>query len=98
MSHAPDPEMMAYDGFDERPFLVFWEITRACALACKHCRAEAQRHPHELNREASSRLIQQLAEMKPLMRRDCLDLVPPPFFTRSMSPSRICSTSSVLAC
>lgn len=30
---------MAYDGFDERPFLVFWEITRACALACKHCRA-----------------------------------------------------------
>ena len=38
---------MNYDGFDERPFLVFWEITRACALACRHCRAEAQsqRHP-----------------------------------------------------
>jgi MoaA/NifB/PqqE/SkfB family radical SAM enzyme len=33
--------------------LVFWEITRACALSCKHCRAEAQshRHPDELNRE-----------------------------------------------
>jgi AdoMet-dependent heme synthase len=87
MSHAPDPEMMAYDGFDERPFLVFWEITRACALACRHCRAEAQshRHPQELNREESSRLIQQLAELKPpmliltggdpLMRTDCLDLV-----------------------
>jgi MoaA/NifB/PqqE/SkfB family radical SAM enzyme len=44
---------MNCDGFDERPFLVFWEITRACALSCKHCRAEAQshRHPDELNRE-----------------------------------------------
>jgi MoaA/NifB/PqqE/SkfB family radical SAM enzyme len=33
--------------------LVFWEITRACALSCKHCRAEAQshRHPDESNRE-----------------------------------------------
>ena len=78
---------MEYDGFDERPFLVFWEITRACALACKHCRAEAQshRHPDELNREESSQLIQELAELKPpmliltggdpLMRRDALDLV-----------------------
>lgn len=80
-------ESMAYDGFDARPFLVFWEITRACALACKHCRAEAQshRHPDELNREESSRLIRQLAELKPpmliltggdpLMRTDALDLV-----------------------
>lgn len=78
---------MGYDGFDQRPFLVFWEITRACALACKHCRAEAQarRHPQELNREEASRLIGQLAELKPpmvvltggdsLMRADALDLV-----------------------
>lgn len=27
--------------FDERPILVFWESTKACLLACKHCRAEA---------------------------------------------------------
>ena len=78
---------MAYDGFDDRPFLVFWEITRACALACKHCRAEAQshRHPEELTRAEASKLIQQLAEMNPpmlvltggdpLMRTDALDLV-----------------------
>lgn len=78
---------MAYEGFDDRPFLVFWEITRACALACKHCRAEAQpqRHADELNRAEALRLIQQLAEWKPpmliltggdpLMRSDCLDLV-----------------------
>ncbi len=28
--------------FSERPMLVYWEITRSCDLACKHCRAEAQ--------------------------------------------------------
>ena len=78
---------MNYDGFDHHPFLVFWEITRACALACRHCRAEAQprRHPEELNRAESSRLIQQLAELAPpmliltggdpLMRTDALALV-----------------------
>ena len=36
--------------FDETPFLVIWEVTRACALACVHCRAEAVpcRDPREL--------------------------------------------------
>lgn len=24
------------------PFIVIWEVTRACALKCLHCRAEAQ--------------------------------------------------------
>ena len=27
--------------FDRRPILVFWETTRACTLACRHCRASA---------------------------------------------------------
>jgi MoaA/NifB/PqqE/SkfB family radical SAM enzyme len=75
-----------YD-FDDRPFLVFWEITRACALACSHCRAEAmpRRHPDELDHGESKRLIDQLVELNPpmliltggdpLMRRDALDLV-----------------------
>jgi radical SAM protein len=31
--------------FDRRPILVFWETTRACSLACAHCRAEAQIEP-----------------------------------------------------
>jgi MoaA/NifB/PqqE/SkfB family radical SAM enzyme len=26
--------------FNQRPFTVVWETTRACALACVHCRAE----------------------------------------------------------
>lgn len=75
-----------YD-FDDRPFLVFWEITRACALACSHCRAEAQpqRHPEELDHAEALCLIDQLAGWKPpmliltggdpLMRRDAMELV-----------------------
>jgi radical SAM protein len=31
--------------FDDRPLLVFWETTKACLLACSHCRANAQRDP-----------------------------------------------------
>lgn len=80
------PVTEGYD-FDDRPFLVFWEITRACALACSHCRAEAQprRHPGELDPTDSLSLIEQLAEWEPpmliltggdpLMRRDAIDLV-----------------------
>ncbi|MEO0017087.1 MAG: hypothetical protein RLZZ522_370 [Verrucomicrobiota bacterium] len=78
--------MAAYD-FDERPFLVFWEITRSCALACSHCRAEAmpRRHPDELDSAQAKHLIDQLVELAPpmliltggdpLMRRDWLELV-----------------------
>lgn len=74
------------DPFAERPFLVFWEITRACALACQHCRAEAQpkRHPDELSEREAIRLVEQLAVLAPpmliltggdpLMRRDVLDI------------------------
>ena len=29
--------------FDRAPMLVYWELTRACPLACRHCRAEAIR-------------------------------------------------------
>ena len=27
--------------FSQRPMLVFWETTRACSVACRHCRASA---------------------------------------------------------
>ena len=72
---------------NERPFLVFWEVTRACALACRHCRAVAQPRPHpdELTHEEALRLIDQLAELRPpmlvltggdpVMRPDILELV-----------------------
>ncbi len=48
--------------FNERPILVFWESTRACLLACKHCRAEAiaQPMPGELSTEEGFRFIESL--------------------------------------
>jgi radical SAM protein len=48
--------------FDQAPFLVIWEVTRACALACVHCRADAipQRNPCELTTEQGFSLIDQV--------------------------------------
>ena len=36
-----------YD-FTRNPMLVYWEMTQACMLACRHCRAEAMPSPHPL--------------------------------------------------
>jgi radical SAM protein len=51
--------------FDQRPFLVCWETTSACDLACVHCRASAQSEPapDELNFEESMRLVLEVHEM-----------------------------------
>jgi AdoMet-dependent heme synthase len=45
--------------FNLRPFTVVWETTRACDLACVHCRAEAnpQRSAAELSFEAAQELV-----------------------------------------
>lgn len=47
----------------DRPLLVIWEATRACALACVHCRAEAApgRDPRELDTDEATRLMEQVA-------------------------------------
>jgi AdoMet-dependent heme synthase len=49
--------------FGQRPMLVFWETTRACLLACRHCRASAttQPPPGELDAAAGRDLIEQVA-------------------------------------
>ena len=49
--------------FHERPILVFWEATRACLLACRHCRAEAMEQPlpGELSTEEALRFVASLA-------------------------------------
>ncbi|MHB8188640.1 MAG: TIGR04053 family radical SAM/SPASM domain-containing protein [Dermatophilaceae bacterium] len=49
--------------FDRRPMLVFWEVTRACQLACKHCRASATAEalPGELTTSEGFDLIDQVA-------------------------------------
>ncbi|NPV06784.1 MAG: TIGR04053 family radical SAM/SPASM domain-containing protein [Anaerolineae bacterium] len=46
----------------QRPFLVIWEATQACDLACRHCRASSQphRHPEELTSDEARHLIDQV--------------------------------------
>jgi MoaA/NifB/PqqE/SkfB family radical SAM enzyme len=73
--------------FNETPFIVIWETTQACDLACLHCRACAQpmRSPQELSTEEGRDLIDQVAEMAaplfvltggdPLKRPDIYSLV-----------------------
>ena len=75
--------------FDRAPFIVIWEVTRACALACVHCRADAipHRHPDELTTEEGRNLIERVAAFgepaplfvltggDPLRRRDIPELV-----------------------
>jgi radical SAM protein len=66
MSHAAAISGHVQHGsldFNERPLLVFWETTRACLLACKHCRASAmaQPPPGELTPEQGQALIAQVA-------------------------------------
>ncbi len=71
----------------ERPFILFWEVTRACALACKHCRAIAQpqAHPNELSHDEAMALVDKIAELAPpmlvltggdpMMRSDIFELI-----------------------
>jgi AdoMet-dependent heme synthase len=72
--------------YDENPFIVIWELTRACQLKCLHCRAEAQykRDPRELTFEEGKKLIDDIYEMgnpmlvftggDPLEREDIFDI------------------------
>jgi len=74
---------------DEKPLLVFWETTKACPLACIHCRANAITRPlpGELSHAEALDLIRQVAEFgrpypvlvltggDPLMRSDLWELV-----------------------
>ncbi len=51
----------AYD-LNERPFMIIWETTHACDLACRHCRAEAipEHDPLSLNFDEAKRLLEQV--------------------------------------
>ncbi len=75
--------------FKDAPFIVIWETTRACALKCVHCRAEAipRRDPNELTTEEGKRLVDRVRAFSspppilvltggdPLRRPDLTDLV-----------------------
>ena len=53
--------------FNVSPFVTIWETTRACDLACVHCRAAAQsrRSQFELTTEEGFRLIDDIAKLNP---------------------------------
>lgn len=75
--------------YSMNPALVYWEMTRACQLACRHCRAEAVLAPQpcELTHAESKSLLLQVAGFNkplphliltggdPLQRDDLYDLI-----------------------
>ena len=73
---------------DRRPLVLIWEVTQACGLACRHCRADAKpaRHPDELTTAEGKRLLEDAAEFgdgqlvvlsggDPLARDDLTELI-----------------------
>ena len=76
------------DDFAVSPLMFYFEVTQACDLVCKHCRASAQEcsHPAELTTAQSKALIDQIATFPrkphlvltggdPLKRNDIFDLI-----------------------
>ena len=61
MNPVSDPSKM---DFSRNPMLVYWEMTQACGLACKHCRAEAvpSADPLELTTQESKKFLDQLLD------------------------------------
>jgi len=81
--------MQARD-YSQTPLLVYWEVTRACGLACRHCRASASPHAHplQLTTAEGKGLIDQIVDFgsplphmvitggDPLERPDLWELIP----------------------
>lgn len=75
--------------YDQTPLNVYWEMTQACALACRHCRAEAvpAPHPEELSTAEGKALLSQITSFgdpypqliltggDPLLRPDLFELI-----------------------
>jgi len=64
MNRVSMPSLTDVD-FGKTPFVAIWETTRACDLACRHCRAEAipEPQPGELSTGEGYALLEELAEM-----------------------------------
>ncbi len=74
--------------FAVNPLMFYYEVTLACDLVCKHCRASAQAEPHagELSTDQAKSLLDQIATFPrrptvvftggdPLKRGDLLELI-----------------------
>lgn len=64
-SHNPKGGAPFSVDFDQSPLLVIWECTRACALACRHCRASAidKRDPGELSTSEGIELLRLIRDL-----------------------------------
>ncbi|MFD1571428.1 radical SAM protein [Halorubrum laminariae] len=71
-----------------RPLVLVWEVTQACGLACRHCRADArpERHPDELSTAEGKEILDDvraftegqlvvLSGGDPMRRPDLVELV-----------------------
>lgn len=58
---------MLHQDVGNRPFIVIWEVTRACQLVCRHCRADSQhdRNALELDTSEGKRLLDSIAAYDP---------------------------------
>src|SRR5688572_18898395 len=73
--------------YHQTPFLIIWETTQACDLACRHCRASARpdSDPRELTTQEGESLLRQAGAMgvpifvlsggDPLKRKDLFHLI-----------------------
>src|SRR5438128_8453712 len=75
--------------YAQTPVNIYWEVTQACALACRHCRAEASPtpHPNELSAVEGLAFLRQIPEFgsplpqliltggDPLARADLYELI-----------------------
>jgi AdoMet-dependent heme synthase len=86
---GPHPSHTGAHDYARNPMIVYWEMTQACALACRHCRAEAMTTPHpcQLTNTESRMLLRQIAAFgdplphliltggDPMRREDIFDLI-----------------------
>jgi AdoMet-dependent heme synthase len=87
MSRPPRSAGRPSFDFERAPFLAFWETTRACDLACQHCRASAvpNRDDDELDTEEGKALLDEILALgcrlvvltggDPAKRPDLVELV-----------------------
>ena len=63
--HSGSPARHAPRDYARTPVNVYWETTRACALTCRHCRAEAapDADPDQLTFEEGVAFLRQILDL-----------------------------------
>ena len=82
------PQPYTPEDFPKNPLMFYYEVTRACDLVCKHCRASAQEDPapDEMSTETALALIEDVARFPrkpticftggdPLKRADLFEII-----------------------